>query len=96
MNTGLLITLLLAAGGAGFLFLTPQGKDILAQIRGMLSGFDTYDPQKTDLFPEGKEPANLRKEIPDFIESLKKDSDFMKGLTGSRPTSLPVINPKKF
>jgi hypothetical protein len=60
-----------AAIGA-FLFLTPQGKDILAQIQGMVS-FDTYDPQKTDLFPEGKEPATLRKEIPNLLEKLGKE-----------------------
>jgi hypothetical protein len=71
MNANFLITILLVGGGAAFLFLTPQGRDILAQIQGMFSGFDTYDPQKTDLFPEGKEPADLRKGMTDFVSSLK-------------------------
>lgn len=93
MSIWIWVTLLAAGGTAAFLFLTPQGRDLLAQLQGMVS-FDTYDPQKTDLFPDGKEPAELRKGMTDFIEGLKKDADFLKGLTGDRPTKLPVINPK--
>lgn len=74
------LTYLIPIGAiAGFLFLTPQGRDILAQLQGMTS-FETYDPQKTDLFPEGKEPADLRKQIPDYIGNLMKDKDFLKGI----------------